>query len=359
MRIFSQAYHLIIGAAAIASLVNCSGGGSPVITSNGQVQPQSNASRTLQGSANVPTSGMSVALSHPTLTDVVPKHRNDFTDVAQINAPGGNQTIVSDNPSKLVLVYGADGHLNALIHRDIQSNQGIATDAQETLYVADSSNVLVYAKPYTSLTSTLNDPNGQPVGVAVSPAGLVGVSNIQDTGGAYGSVSIFAKGATSPCVTDLQSPFLQNAFFDAFDAAGNLYFDGIDPVGRVFIGELSGGCNAKKIKTLTTSNTLGFPGGVQVVDGHLLIEDQRNKAIYTYALPKGSSLGAPTATTTLSSTGDPIGFAMRRDDHRAWVADATQFANATEYTYPGGSVLNNAYAEWVILGIAVNPAASP
>jgi hypothetical protein len=357
MRLSSQVHHFILGVAAIVSLASCSGGGSPLATSNGQVPPQSAAIRTLQTTPTSPMGSISAALVHPALPNAFQAERKDFVDVARINAPNGNQTIVSD--SSIILVYGGDGHLNALIHKDLVRSQAIATDSNETLYVADLTNLLIYPKPYNSPPITLSDPSGWPEGVAVSPTGLVASANIQSNSGGDGSISIFPKGATTPCVTDLSSPYVKAAFFDAFDAAGNLYFDGFGPMGNSIVGEVTGGCNATKIKMLQGANNILFPGGVQVVDGHLLIEDQESKLLSTYNLPKGNSLGSPTATTGLYSTGDPIGFAMRRDGHRVWVADAYGYANADEYTYPRGTLLKSAYGEYVIVGIAVNPAASP
>ena len=361
MPIYSQLRDFSVVTVAAVSLASCSGGASPSAVPNAQAATLGTVSRLAQVDVTRAGTGSGVVFPRLPLPQFVPPSRQPFVDVAGINAPGGNQTIVADGPENLVRIYGALGHLNALIYTNLENPQGVATDAAENLYVANFffQEILIYKKPYTGVPLSLNDANEYPEGVAVSTTGMVGVTNLISPTGGFGGASLYRKGSAIPCVTNLGTPYLARGFFGAFDAAGNFFIDGQDPLGNMFIGEVSGGCKATRIKRLSTRNTIGAPGNIQVVDGQILIADQVNRAIYTYGLPSGSSLGAPTSTLTLPPTTDPVGFAVRQWDHRVWVADATFTANVTEYTYPAGAVLQSAYGGIQIVGVAVNPVAAP
>src|ERR1700730_14188048 len=114
------------------------------------------------------------------LSNASQTHQTDFVDAAAVNAPRGNQTIVSDSNTNTVSVYGADGRRHALLSTGLDQPEGITTDAAENLYVANAQlhNVVVYSKPYRSIGSTLDDPNEYPTDVAISNTGGVGVMNI-------------------------------------------------------------------------------------------------------------------------------------------------------------------------------------
>jgi hypothetical protein len=358
MRISSRFAFWLSGAAAAALLTGCSGGGAQF--------PAANAPVTRLGQS-VHTTGV----NHDTSTSIVPRsmwmpnvpptQRKGFVNVAGVNALHGNETIISEIAFNTVSVYGRNGQLNALLTIGLSEPQGLATDAAEKLYVANTlnSNIFVYAKPYTSSTLTLNDAGQSPSGVAVSQTGVVGVTNIQTVLGDAGSVSFFAKGSTVACTT-VSDPNWIRIYFDAFDASGRLFIDGQDSRGNTLVGEVTGGCSATTIKTLSVGNTIGFPGGVQVLGGKILIDDQLVPAIYTYAAPSGGSLGSPTATTMLLTGTDPVTFAMKKSGEGLWAASNIGQAGGFKYTYPGGQFEKSITDGFLIaIGIAVNPAAKP
>jgi hypothetical protein len=290
-----------------------------------------------------------------------------------VNAPHGNQTIVSDSNTNTVSVYGADGHRHALLSTGLDQPEGITTDAAENLYVANAQlhNVVVYSKPYRSIGTTLDDPNLYPTDVAVSNTGVVAAMNIQSTAGTGGAVTIYAKGSTSACAT-ITDPNWSGMYFGAFDASGNLFFDGFDRNGNTLIGEISGGCGATSIAPLSTGVVIYLVGGVQVYNGNILIEDQvgpggpletNTPTIYTFAPPSGGSLGQPLATTTLTSGGGwlPVSFAMMKDGEHIWIAHSGIAAGRVEYSYPRGSLVKSLDDPKYVtpIGIAVNPASIP
>jgi hypothetical protein len=301
-----------------------------------------------------------------------------FVDVAAVTAANGNETIVSDNLNSVVSVFNGGGRVTARITAGISQPTGIATDAAEQLYIANSGagNILVYAKPYTAVTLTLADTVGEPLGVAVSGAGVVGVTN-GGLGDASGSVSLYAKGSAKACVTVANNAGLypQTA---AFDAAGNLFVLGNHLVkGRSepFVAEISGGCSATSVAMLRIGNVLAQPTAIGVRRGSVLIADEPvgnpgpvlgnlDPVIYTYGPPANGSLGAPLIVTKLTQGITTAAFALSRNGNRVWIVHSGLAAGRIEYTFPDGRFITsqNQAAKGSIFtpgGIAVNPPAIP
>ena len=315
-------------AAAVAFLAGCSGSGSPP----------------------------------PAALTAAPSHATPFVNVPAIKAPHGNQTFVTDAGTATVTVWGANGQLNAILFDGITADpKGLATDSAQNLYVANLnfSNVIVYAKPYTSIKSTLNDAGQSTQDVAVDKTGLVGVTNYLTASLAPGSVSFFAKNATQPC-SNVTDPNWVYFFNDAFDASGNLFIDGQTAAGTTLVGEVSGGCKATSITTLSVGNAISFPGGVQVSGGNILIGDVNKQAIYTYAPPSGGSLGSPIVVTTLARAGAPVTFAMEENGKYVRTADfAANKLYAGLYTYPKGAFVSKLADHLSAVAVAVYPPARP
>jgi hypothetical protein len=283
-----------------------------------------------------------------------------FMNVAAVTAPGAIQTFVSNSASNSVEVWGRNDRLNGIITTRLDTPLGLATDAAENLYVVNSgdANILVYPKPYTSFTSVLSDFHESPKAVAVSRAGIVAVTNVVNTvTGGFGSVSIYAKGGSTPCAT-VASPKWSQMAWDAFDASGNLLVTGLNAKSTaVLVGEISGGCAAKSIASLSVGNALQSAGAIQVHNGKILILDPSGVTIYTYTR-HGTSLGAPIARTVMARTVSPSSFAMERGPGQFWVVDAN--GAAYEYTYPAGALRKAVSGSFFgPYGIAVVPAAAP
>lgn len=162
---------LLSGAAAGAILAGCSSGASQ-----------------LPATSTAAAAGTSVAyVRHiPSLRLMMARYANPnaihpkaFINVAAVNAPHGNQTIVSSLGSNTVSIWGGDRQLNGILYTGLNAPAGIATDAAETLYVANEidDNVLVYPKPYKTYNRVLTDFGAQPLDVAVSRTGIVAVTS--------------------------------------------------------------------------------------------------------------------------------------------------------------------------------------
>jgi hypothetical protein len=315
-------------AAAVAFLAGCSGSGSPP----------------------------------PAAVTAAPSHAKPFVNVPAIKATHGNETFVTDAGTATVTIWGANGQLNAILFDGITADpKGLATDAAQNLYVANLnfSNVIVYAKPYTSIKATLNDAGQNTQDVAVDKTGLVGVTNYLTSSLAPGSVSFFAKNATQPC-SNVTDPNWVYFFNDAFDASGNLFIDGQTAAGATLVGEVSGGCKATSITTLSVGNTISNPGGVQVSGGNILIGDVNKQAIYTYAPPSGGSLGSPIVVTTLARAVAPVTFAIEENGKHVRTADfAANRLDAPLYTYPKGAFVSKLADHLSAVAVAVYPPARP
>jgi hypothetical protein len=82
--------------------------------------------------------------------------------------------------------------------------------------------------------------------------GEVGVANQAEP--RFGSASIFARDATTSCVT-VSAPTVFVLFSSAFDHDGNLYVTGKMKNLTPFIGVVRGGCAATAITVLTLDRT--------------------------------------------------------------------------------------------------------
>ncbi len=233
---------------------------------------------------------------------------------------------------------------------DLAYAQGLATDINRNLYIADTygPNVLVYPPPYDKVALTITAAtNQEPVGVAVSSQGLVAVTNFSTTpSSTLGTVTFYAKGMTKACAT-VSNSGLPRPVFDGFDAKGNLYVDGGPGFGSgTQIGEVTGGCNAKKIRLLSTNNTITAPGSIKVdKQGRIAILQQSIApvVIYTYNPPKKGSLGAPVSTTPLTGLDYGLGFAFRASGADLYAADSSGHA-IDEYAYPAGGAAIKTFA---------------
>lgn len=271
------------------------------------------------------------------------------------------EVIVADDDTNDVYVYAKDGKPVATI-TGFDEPQGMAADPAGNLYIADtrSSEILVYANDYKTKLRTLTDANEFPSDVSYDPTtGAIAVTNISKTGGvAPGSVSLYAKNASTPCVT-VGNPFFTAVYFGAYDSHGNFYVDGLGPDKNVVVGVVAGGCKATTITQLTTGNTIYFPGGVQVsAAGDVLIDDQSRTKIYTYRPPYNRSLGMPIATTPLTVASDPVTFALTHSDRAVWTANAA-YGSASRISYPGGNANFGIKGFKYPIGIVVTPVAEP
>jgi hypothetical protein len=329
MSIPSRLTSALSAIAASAVLAGCSGAGMP-----GSRQLSSQGTTQAAGRVNNRRSALAPSRLQPTRRAATPV--TAFVSPAIKNA--GLERFFSDYVNNAVYILGARGTRLATL-TGFANPSGLATDASRNLYVANegAANILAYAPPYTGAPTTLNDPGQFPVDVAVDGHGNVAACNIGSPSFGSGSVTLYAAGSTNPTNT-ISSAALREVYFCAFDANGNLYLDGLDPTYSFFVaGEIVGGISGTSIATLTTSNTISYPGGVQVTtSGQIAFMDQGpGPAIYTYNPPISGSLGSPVATTPLAGANDPVTFAFDKGMRHVFTADAG-LVSAIDYAYPAG-----------------------
>jgi hypothetical protein len=279
---------------------------------------------------------------------------------ADVDAAATAAIVVSDSGTNDVYAFSTKGKLVAKI-TGFSEPEGMAATKAGSFYVANTvaSNVLLYENDYKTKIATLSDPSEYPIDVSYeATTGIVGVANVSMSGGT-GSVSFYAKGKTTPCVT-VGNPAWESVYFDAFDSRGDLFVDGVGTSGKALVGEVVGGCQAKTIATLNVGSAILDPGGIQVTKADdIAILD--GASIRTYKPPVKGSLGTPIATTELNGASSPVSFAFTSTGKDLWTADAG-LPGSEEYAYPaGGSPIATITGSGLTepIGIVVTPIEVP
>jgi hypothetical protein len=353
--------YALSGSAILTLLAGCSGGGSSSTPT--PVSPAAVMRDALSRSIGA-SSGRNADPTSVLLPGVERASRPDRSaGFADVDAAAKAALIVSDSGTGDVDVFSTKGKVVATI-TGFAEPQGMTGTKAGSFYVANTaaSNIPLYRNDYKTLIATLSDPNEYPVDVSYEEsAGVVAVTNIVSTSNGAGSVSFYAKGKTTPCVT-IGSSAWHNLYFDAFDSKGNLFIDGLDNSGNGLVGEIAGGCSAKTITTLKLGNSVAFPGPIQVTNkDDIVIDDQGTTTIYTYKPPVKGSLGKPIATTPLGGASDPTAFAFTSSGKDLWTVDAG-LDTLDEYAYPaGGSPVTGLHDLGFVLpiGIVVTPVEAP
>jgi hypothetical protein len=157
--------------------------------------------------------------------------------------------------------------------------------------VAGTKQITEYDVPKKPI-KTLSVASGEPSSCAMDASGDLAVGNLSD-----GQIVIFkhASGQGKAMNTPLA-----REYFDGYDDKGNLFFDGFTSGSDFELLELPEG--SSKIETITTSNTVEFPGSVQWDGKYLTVTDQRTASMYHYTL-KGTKAMLK-STVSLSGSGD-------------------------------------------------------
>lgn len=128
---------------------------------------------------------------------------------------------------------------------------------------------------------TLSIPGslGPPGGCAMDTSGDLAVTIVFGVGTSGGDVVIFKNATGSGTV--LATPLVEE-YFNGYDSEGNLFLDGFDSTSSFRLVELPKGGHT--FKTITTSNSVGFPGSLQWDGTYLTLLDQAANAMYRYTV---------------------------------------------------------------------------
>jgi hypothetical protein len=339
MRIPSQFGFVVGGAAALALLAGCSGsstGTSPTLPSGNGLTTQSISHRApASRSYNVLPQRMQSKVHSSISSGIIGKAGS---------CPSAPVGFISDYEENEIFELDEAGTVCATL-TGYTNPQGLSTDHSGNLWVANTgaSNILEVNPSTGAVEGTLNDPNEFPVDVAVNNSGsCVAATNILTTSDSAGNVVFYGSGATSPTGTASASNYTSPRFL-AFDKQQNaVVLDDYDEfnTGAVNVGAvLTGGCSGtKNIVPLSTSNSINFPGGVQInQSGNPVIDDQSSSpaSLYTYTV-SGTTLTL-SQTTPMNGSSDPVSFAFAPVSgyHLFLTADAGLISGCT-YPYPTG-----------------------
>jgi hypothetical protein len=178
---------------------------------------------------------------------------------------------------------------------------------KQTFWIVAGASQIEEFKVPQKLIKTLSVAYSFPSSCAMDTSGDLAVGILSASGAGGGDVVIFKNASGSG--TAYTTP-LDEEFFDGYDNQGNLFADG-------FTGDRSGFAlvelpkGSTKFETITTSNTVGFPGSVQWDGKYLDVTDQYPNAMYQYTVSgttatlKGTVLlsGASDCAQTWIATG--------------------------------------------------------
>ena len=293
---------------------------------------------------------------------VLPRVTRSFMSPSAVGKP---LIFVSDSEATVNIYLQAAKHKLVGWITGLSDPEDLATDRAGNLYItlgggfSGSPAVLVYAPPYSN-GPMLSLQTGYPFGVAVSPQGIVAVTGCTSPSCGNQGVIFYPAGSAVPCAAVVPNPPVYLGY-DAFDDKGKLYFDASNASNSGLIGEVEGGCNATSAIPLTTGNTIGFAGSIQVdkADRIAIMDASSYAVIDTYLRPKNGSLGNPVSTTPLANSPSAFPFAFTKSGRGIWVGDSVS-GRASSYDYPtGGASEQTIIGGGYPYGIAVTPPLLP
>jgi hypothetical protein len=207
-----------------------------------------------------------------------------------------NLLYIGDAGSGGVLVYS---YLPALRFVGVLSEPpvpgGECVDAAQDVFVTDASSIshvtYEYAHGGTSPIAIFADPGGSPSACSIDPSsGDLAVASVRSSGTTHGKLAVY-KGARGTPKLYADAAF-SDMMFCGYDAAGNLFVDGVGPGSAFLMAELPKG--GKTLTKVTLDHPILFPGGVQWDGKDLAVGDDRSSFIYQFAISgyTGKKVGA-------------------------------------------------------------------
>ena len=278
-----------------------------------------------------------------------PHRQKPSTSFLSKAAAGKPLIFLSDAQNDVVDIYSRS-YINEMVGQisGLYGPVGLATDASNNIYIADSDGTVpIYAPPYTGMPSlTLVDSGYFPQSVAVSLHGIVAVANLCSAPSCgAGNITLYAKGSATACATITDTANFPYIDSDTFDKHGNLFIVGQNPSGHTNVGKIGGGCNATAVKLINQNSTaVGFGIHVNRADQLAIFDadpvgSATTPEIRTYLHPHSQNLGDPISLTLLNSTHGYCleDFVFLASGSDLFVADYCNGA-AQKYAYPAGGV---------------------
>src|SRR5580692_220900 len=190
--------------------------------------------------------------------------------------------------------------------------------------VAAYNQITEYTVPQTPIKTLSVPSSSMPSSCAMDTSGDLAVGILNGSGA--GDIVIFKNASGSG--TFMATP-LAREYFDGYDNQGNLFFDGFTSGSAFQLDELPKG--SSKVQTITTSNTVQFPGSVQWDGTYLTVFDQLANKMYQYTISGTKA--------TLKGT---VSFSGSNDCAQTWIAKGVVYCgdagndNGEVFKYPAG-----------------------
>jgi hypothetical protein len=190
--------------------------------------------------------------------------------------------------------------------------------------VAAYNQITEYKVPQTPIKTLSVSDGSMPSSCAMDKNGNLAVGILD--GPSTGDIVIYANASGSG--TFIKTP-LAREYFDGYDNNGNLFFDGFTSGSNFQLDELPQG--SSKVQTITTSNTVQFPGSVQWDGKYLTVFDQIANKMYQYHIRGTQAL--------LKGT---VSFSGSSDCAQTWIATSVVYCgdagndNGEVFNYPAG-----------------------
>ncbi len=168
---------------------------------------------------------------------------------------------------------------------------GQCVDGAGDVYVVDNATAKIYEYAHggTMPISTASDAYGYPIGCSVnSKTGDVAVTNFNGLASDAGGVDVFAGGLGGS-----QSNYTNSNLFHlwpgGYDPSGNLFVQGTDYSGAIYLAELPAG---QSTFNFLSGLTIDFPGSVAWDGSYLAVTDQDYQYNYTTMIYRVSVAGS-------------------------------------------------------------------
>ncbi|MGA8575877.1 MAG: hypothetical protein WB609_09405 [Candidatus Cybelea sp.] len=265
-------------------------------------------------------------------------------------AARGALLYVSDTSTSEVYVfsYPKGQLLNSLT--GFQDPGGECVDANGNVFITNTggSNIVEYGHGGSAPIAMLKDAGWFPIGCSVDPvSGNLAVSNFSSSSSGAGDVVIYkhAKGRPTGHYTDAK---MNNMLLCGYDAAGNLFIDGLGQGSAFVLAELRHG--GKALVNISVDQSIGNAGGVAWDGKYVAVGDQSTNVIYQFNV-KGKK-ATKAGSTTLGGASEIFQFWI--DGSKVIGADALG-GDAGIWSYPaGGTPVKTIGGLYAPLGVVVS-----
>jgi NHL repeat len=189
---------------------------------------------------------------------------------------------------------------------------GVCADKAGDVWIVDSgsSKIVEYAHAGKKPKATLTDAGALNL-LGCSVDSTTGNLAVTDAGGPTGGGGVWMYTDAKGTPKEYQLHAIQFVYFCSYDDGGNLFVDGLGSGYGFAFAELASGGRA--LKSITLSQGVGFPGGVQwdgeyITIGDQVYENRHKAAIYQVSI--SGSTGTIQGTTVLPGSCDVLQFAI-------------------------------------------------